>query len=427
MNETPTSSSPSVQQSRWGVFATRVWPVLQLLVSIALVGSALVWLMGHEGGNAKDEAPAPKPSSASTVSPTGYLTLTVDRDSPLGKRLPLQTVEPVTVNDALLHATGVVIASRRPGTEGSNDFWQFNSGALLSSYAAWEKATADELFAKSQLEQTLKFVKTQEEALKLASETTAKLVDVGTDTKRDLVAQQAELLKTVIQDRKDVYQAEAAVKAAHRDVSTLSLQLLQSGLDPEKLRAATAEMDIVSADVPEAMLDRVALDQSCEAKFFGIPDEAFGGKVSTLSPVLSTEQRTLRVLLVLHDPADRLRPGMFATIGVGTDPRKVIRIPAASVFHIGRTDYVMVVDKPTAGDAADASPQIHLRATEVSVSELIDGQVEVRHGVEVGTQIVSDNAILLKPVVSASLRLKPPTASVETTSKDKLGMSGAQP
>ena len=57
------------------------------------------------------------------------------------------------------------------------------------------------------------------------------------------------------------------------------------------------------ADVPEGVMARVKLGQGCEAKFFGFPDQPFSGHVRAISPVLSKERRSLRVLFAISDPA----------------------------------------------------------------------------------------------------------------------------
>lgn len=391
-------SRPSLAQ-RLG----RLGPFLQLIISIAIVSCVLFWLVVFP--HSKSETAAdPAAQKAPAVEAVGPYVLSVERDSPLGRRLTIDTVEPITVTDPILHVTGSVIASRRPGKNGDPDFWQFDSVDLLQAYSSREKALADEQFATSQLQQIQELAETKATSLKNAIGRLQKLVQAGTESERDLVTKQTELMETEIQNRKDVYQAEVAVKAAHRDLLTLGLRLRQSGLDPDTLHNAGSDLDIISAEIPEAFLDRVALGQTCDATFFGLPKETFHGKISVLSPVLSTEQRTLRVLIDLADPNDRLRPGMFASIGVGTDARKVLRISANGVVHLGRKDYVFREEGPTA-KSAEASARTLLRAIQVDVGESINGHVEILAGLSAGDQIVDNHSILLKPVLQTSLAM----------------------
>ncbi|MGV3608963.1 MAG: efflux RND transporter periplasmic adaptor subunit [Planctomycetaceae bacterium] len=392
---------------------SKTWSVVQLLLSLAIVVAFLLRLI-FAPHSEKDESASAKSGPAPAVQVIDEGRIRVDRESPLAKRMLVQKVEPKSVTDPLLRVTGRVIASRRPGVNGKQDYWQFQTEALLDAFSAWEKATADIQFTDLQLTQTRDLVTTKELAMGKAVERLERLVKSGTESERDLASQKAELLQTQIQDRKDLYQAELAVKTANREATTLTLQLLQSGIDPEMLKTATSDMDIITAEVPEAMLGRVQVGQSCVAKFFGLADQVFEGKVTSLSPVLSSEQRTLRVVFIIRDPADRLRPGMFASIGLGTDPRNVVRIPAASVIHVGRRDFVLVEEegKNTAAD-------LILRPTEVEVAELFEGQVELHKGLNAGEAYVADNAILLQPLVVTSLRKYPGVAEVKTSAPAK--------
>src|SRR5262249_41113557 len=137
-------------------------------------------------------------------------------------------------------------------------------------------------------------------------------------------------------------EARNSLLTAQRTEAALARQLQQSGLDPELLRTGNRDMDVVMADVPEQRLGQISVNQACQAKFFGLPKQVFEGRVTSIGPVVSRERRTLRVLFVLHDPKAQLRPGMFAEIGLGTDPRDALLVPATAIVHVGRDDYVLV-------------------------------------------------------------------------------------
>ena len=220
-----------------------------------------------------------------------------------------------------------------------------------------------------------------------------KLVEAGTDTEKDLAAAQADLIQSQIQGRKDVHEAETAVRLAQRTEAALARQLQQSGLEPDLLRSATWDIDIVMADVPEGLMGRVKLGQGCEANFFGFPDQSFPGHVRAIAPVLSKERRSLRVLFAISDPKDQLRPGMFADIGLGTDVRQALMIPPEAVVHVGRSDYVLV-----RGENDD------WRVTDVQLGELHKTSVEVLSGLSAGDKIAGQGVILLKPCIIEALQ-----------------------
>src|SRR5207247_3875426 len=114
-----------------------------------------------------------------------------------------------------------------------------------------------------------------------------------------------------------------------------------------------SDTDVVMADGPEGRIAQVQTGLGCEAKFFGIPDQLFHGKVNRVLRVLSKDRHSLRVLFVIRDPKDQVRPGMFAEIGLGTDARETILIPTEAILHIGRSDYVLVHDGGTTLPVAD--------------------------------------------------------------------------
>jgi len=302
----------------------------------------------------------------------------------------------------VLTVTGRVAASLRPGNGKGSDFWQFDSPEVLTAYTDWQKAQADIKFAETQLAQVKQLAMARIDAQQQVLARAEKGASIGDGTAKEVATERANLIQTEITGRKEIHEAETTLRMAIRAEAAAAKQLQQSGLDPELLRSATSDIDIILADVPEGRLNRVKVGQGCRATFFGIPNVRFGGKVTSIAPVLSKEQRSLRVLFVIDDPDDKLRPGMFAEIGLGTDPRDTLLVPADGVLHIGRADYVLV--------AAEANTW---RVTEVQVGEPHNGDVEILDGLKEGERVVGKGAILFKPLVIRALQSASATATTE--------------
>src|SRR5262249_5971083 len=201
-------------------------------------------------------------------------------------------------------------------------------------------------------------------------------------------------LEAQLDGQKDIYEAENAVRLAKRSEAALALQLEQTGLEPDLLLAGTSEMDIVMADVPLGSLSSVKVGQQCKATFVGVRSHPFDGKVNKIVPVISKERRSLRVLFVIHDPDDLLRPGMFADIELGTDSRYALLAPAEGLVHVGRADYFLLgTDKPG-----------EWRVKEVQIGEPYKTDVEVLSGLQDGDRVLGRGAILLKPIVVRTLQ-----------------------
>src|SRR5262249_9871191 len=227
-----------------------------------------------------------------------------------------------------------------------------------------------------------------------------KLVAAGTDTEKDLAAERTNFIQFQIQGRKEIHEAETALKLARRAEATLARQLQQAGLEPTMLRSAAAEGDIVVAEVPQPAMGRVRLGMTCEVRFFALPDRVFTGKVSSISPVISKEKRVLNVQFTVKDPENVLRPGMFAEIGLGTDKRQALLVPADGVLHVGDKDYAFLATEP-------GTWQI----TEVQTGELRGTNVEVLGGLKAGDRVLGQGAILLKPL---AVRVLQPSDSAAT-------------
>jgi hypothetical protein len=299
------------------------------------------------------------------------------------------------------------LASLRPGKEGAQDTWQFATPDLLTAFSDWQKAIVDVQFQKSQLEAVRELANYRVEAQKEVVERMEKLLAAGTETLKAVVAERVNLRKFEIRGRKDIHEAENAVKAAEKTLATLARQLQQAGLEPTLLRSAAAEGEIVVAEVPERAMSRVKLGMTCEVRFFAIPDRVFTGKVSSISPVISKEKRVLNVQFTVKDSDNLVRPGMFAEIGLGTDKRQALLMPADGVLHVGDKDYALL---------ETGSGAWHI--TEVQTGELRGANVEVLAGLKAGDRVLCKGAVLLKPTVVRALQAPAPaTATVEAGDK----------
>jgi hypothetical protein len=84
---------------------------------------------------------------------------------------------------------------------------------------------------------------------------------------------------------------------------------------------------------------------------------------------------------------------MFAEIGLGTDKRQALLMPADGVLHVGGKDYALL--------GTDAGTW---QITEVQTGELRGTNVEVLAGLKAGERVLGKGAILLKPAVVAAVQ-----------------------
>lgn len=330
--------------------------------------------------------------SAPMARVVGSKELEIAPGSALEKHVDKFTVVAEKVSMPLLTVTGSVAAHSHKGPGEPQDRWQFQSPDVSSAYADWRRFRNDVDYTGKQLEKTRELGKAQIARFTEVRDRLKKLVEeTGTEAQKDLSAAKADLIQAEIQARKDEYDAESALQTALRNRAQAVRALVQAGIDPESLEQDTV-VAVIVAQVPEVQMKGVKEGQSCIARFYGIPDVSFPGKITRIVATLSTDRRTLRVLFQLEDAEERLKPGMFADIGIGTDAREATLVPAQGTVHVGEKDFVLAREKP--------GPW---RVQEVDLGEQKGPLIEARSGVKVGEEVLGRGALLLKPYLIQSL------------------------
>lgn len=351
--------------------------------------AVLVLLSLNAGADSKPETVVSSP----VVELAGNRLIRVKAGSLLEQKFSITSVQKQRITTPLLVVTGAVVARLPVGSAPKEDRWQFNSIELSGVYADWQRAQAEKDFNAKRLEKIRELTAAQYNSQKLAVDRLRKLVATGTEAIRDLTAAEATLMEVQLGGQKDVYEAETALTVSSRSRAALERKLLQEGVDPVLLESSSPGVSLIMADVPELRISLVAVGQACAARFYGLPDQVFAGKVRSLAPTLSAERHTLRVFFELNDATDQFKPGMYAEIGLGTDPRDAILVPTDGVLHSGNSDYVLI-----------GAQEGLWRITEVSVGESIDDRIEILKGVREGERIIGNGAILLKPMLVQSLQ-----------------------
>jgi cobalt-zinc-cadmium efflux system membrane fusion protein len=391
-NSPPVTSNTSPRSLGASQKNPRFWSAFQFFIALAVTLGVIGWLL-FAPNDPEPAPPAKRITLQDSVKVVGPRLITIAADCPLAKKLESEIAGKTTLTEPLFSVTGRVVASLRPAQGKASDYWQFDAPENLTVFTDLQKARADIAFYKNQLASTEELASTRVRAQENVVAQLEKLVVAGTSSPKDLAAEQTTLMQYKLQGKKEVHEAESALRIATGNEAALSRQLQQAGLDPELLRSLKSDSDIVMADVPESRATQVKLGVGCEARFFGIPDQVFEGKVNRVSPTLSKDRHSLRVLFVIHDPKDQIRPGMFADIGLGTDARQTIMVSTDAILHIGRSDFVLVHEERS-----------NWRVEEVKVGELHGDRVEIMGSQLDGKRILTKGAILLKPPTVLSLQ-----------------------
>jgi cobalt-zinc-cadmium efflux system membrane fusion protein len=127
-------------------------------------------------------------------------------------------------------------------------------------------------------------------------------------------------------------------------------------------------------------------NQPVEVRVPAYPDEVFQGIVSYVGDVLDTATRTMQVRLTLANPTGRLKPEMFATIRVLSEPAPdVLVVPEAAVQHDRDRSFVFVQKEPGVFEART-----------IKLGDKNGTFAEVLEGVQEGEAVVREGAFTLK-------------------------------
>ncbi|MEW5917244.1 MAG: efflux RND transporter periplasmic adaptor subunit, partial [Gemmatimonadota bacterium] len=160
----------------------------------------------------------------------------------------------------------------------------------------------------------------------------------------------------------------------------------------EPMNALLTVMDLREVwsvvDVYEQNLRQVRVGQDVEVTTTAYPEQVFRGRVANVGAVIETQTRSVKVRVVLPNREERLKPGMFATVGFrgavqSLTPR--LYVPAAAVQRDGSRTIAFV----PVGDTVFAVREIK---TGIQAGDLL----EVTEGLSAGERVVTNGSFLLK-------------------------------
>lgn len=140
----------------------------------------------------------------------------------------------------------------------------------------------------------------------------------------------------------------------------------------------------VNAELPESQAALVRQGSPVQAVAAGYPGMTFNGQVQAVLPEVSSSTRTLKVRAELANPGERLAPGMYVDLRLGTQPRTVLLLPSEAVIRTGTRTVVMLAE-----DGGKYRP------VEIKAGEESDGQVEILAGLQAGQKVVASGQFLL--------------------------------
>lgn len=148
----------------------------------------------------------------------------------------------------------------------------------------------------------------------------------------------------------------------------------------------------VNAEVPEAQAAWIKVGDPARIEVQALPGEHYSGRIDYIYPELVTATRTLKLRVVLGNPGQRLRPGMFVMTRLqGVPKEQVLMVPSEAVITTGERSVIIIADDDR-----------HFRPTLIRVGAEFGGKTEILEGVQPGEQVVASGQFLIDS--EASLR-----------------------
>lgn len=144
-------------------------------------------------------------------------------------------------------------------------------------------------------------------------------------------------------------------------------------------------LDSVYAEyaLPERFLAGLGPGQPVTVRVQSYPERVFEGKIQAISPNIQTASRSVLVRALIANPDRLLRPGMFAEVETLQPAREdVLTLPERAVTYNTYGDAVFVVE--------EADGRHTVRLVQVDTGDVHHGRVEIKRGLEAGTEVVSD-------------------------------------
>ncbi|MFI5386737.1 MAG: efflux RND transporter periplasmic adaptor subunit [Fimbriimonadales bacterium] len=142
----------------------------------------------------------------------------------------------------------------------------------------------------------------------------------------------------------------------------------------------------IDAQVYERDVQGVAVGDSVQVHVAAMPNKTLTGKVKWVSDEINPDTRTATVRTILDNPSWSLRPGMFASVTVGSKKSvRSIAIPVDAVMQEADKQIVYVQVSPG-----------QFCKREVTVGEQIGGKLPIHSGLSPGDQVVVGGNVFIQ-------------------------------
>jgi membrane fusion protein, multidrug efflux system len=151
----------------------------------------------------------------------------------------------------------------------------------------------------------------------------------------------------------------------------------------------------VNFGVPQQDTAKMSLGREVKVTNLDLPGLSFGGKITALDSVINEQTRNIQIQATMHNPGDKLRPGMYVQVELPLGaPRDVIPLPASAINYAPYGDSVFVVTDMK--DEKTGKTYRGVRQQVVKIEGTRGDQVAIISGLNPGDEVVSAGAFRLR-------------------------------
>ena len=181
---------------------------------------------------------------------------------------------------------------------------------------------------------------------------------------------------------KQTMELTAPMTGVVMEKNVLPAQMISPGM--LLYRIADLSQVWLDAEIYEFELPLVHVGQKASITVEAYPGRKFEGEVSFVYPYLQSKTRTAKVRLVLSNPDELLKPGMYASVTVEVPLGMQLLIPASALFDTGERQYVFV----------EAAKGLFV-PKEIEAGARVGDKMVVRKGLDGTERVVIDGNFLL--------------------------------
>ena len=350
----------------------------------------------------------------------GYLGWKALTDPAIEVKLTTVTLQSVSQTNAVLTASGYVVAQRKAAVASKGTGRLVYLGVVEGDKVLKDQVIAriDDSDIKAQLEQAKANLKLYEADLKDAKNSYNRVVGLlktGSSTQMDVDAAEARLNRTLASidiAKAQVLAAEVAMEntlirapfngtvlTKNADVGEV-VAPLGAGANSKSAVVVMADMTSLQAeiDVSEANIEKTTLNQDCEIRLDAYPDKAYEGYVAKIVPTADRSKATVMVKIGFKNYDQRVLPEMSAKVVFLNKDEKKIQPEDNKQF--------LVVNKSAVKEGKSVFVVRDNKAVElpVTIGREFGSYVEIKSGLLNGEKVIDSISEKIKNGIKVAVK-----------------------